>query len=227
MAKASDTEQQEQQQAAQPSGGEHSRLYLFMQEHYKKLILGVCLIILVAAASSGYQYYQNQRQEQARQELTRITDQLQGQEKYQALQELLPEAPQQMQKTVLLELANSAQNLEDFSSAADYWSKLADNSQDPGLRTTARLGQAKALAEQGQGAASLDILQELLQEAPDTYQESIYFEIAALAEEAQKWELALEAYKHLAGTKELDSRQEGFLEHKISELEQRLEANGA
>ncbi|MGM0423788.1 MAG: tetratricopeptide repeat protein [Thermodesulfobacteriota bacterium] len=218
---------QEQKPEARPAGTEHSQLWLFLQEHYKKIILGISLIVLIAAVSSGYQYYQNQRMEQARQELSKINSGLQGQEKQQALQELLSEVPQQMETAVLLELANTAQDQQNFSDAEDYWARLAESSQDPGLQAAARLGQARALAEQGENGASLDILEEMLQQAPKEYQESIYFEIAALAEKAQEWEKALEAYEFLAQSQELESSQEDFLQHKISQLEQKLDANGA
>jgi predicted negative regulator of RcsB-dependent stress response len=218
---------QEQEPAAQPAGAEHTQLWLFVQEHYRKIILVICLIILTAAASSGYQYYQSQRLEQTRQELSRINSKLQGQEKQQALQQLLSEAPQQMERAVLLELANTAQDLEDFPSAIEYWSQLAQSSQDPGLQAAARLGQARALAKQDKTEDSLQILQETLQQAPQDYQEPIYFEMAALAEEAQDWEKALEAYQFLAQKSDLGSRQEDFLQYKISQLEQRLDSNGA
>ncbi|MFP4587308.1 MAG: tetratricopeptide repeat protein [Desulfohalobiaceae bacterium] len=221
-----DTSRQ-QNQEAQPPGAEHSRLWLFVQEHYKKIILGIMLLILAAAVSSGYQYYQGQRLEQARQELSRIKTELQGQKKQQALQELLSDVPGQMEKAVLLELANTAQEQQDFSSAAKHWARLAKNSQDSGLQTAARLGQARALAEQDQTRASLDLLEEMLEQAPKEYQESLYFEIAALAEKVEDWEKALKAYESLAQAKELDSRQKDFLQYKISRLEERLESDGA
>lgn len=216
------------QQSAQPAGdAEHSQLWLQIQKHYKKIILGIALIILAAAASSGYQYYRTHRLAQAKQELAEIKIQLQGREKFQALQDMQDRIPKDMQTALLLELATVTHELEDFSKAEQYWARLAQTSQDSGLSTAARLGQARALAEQGELEDSLQILDNLLQEAPPVYQRSIYFEIAEVAEQIENWQKALQAYQYLEESEELAARQTDFLQYKTSQLENKLEQDGA
>jgi predicted negative regulator of RcsB-dependent stress response len=194
-----------------------------IHDHIKQIGLVVGAIVLVAAGVTGYKFYRQQAMENARAELNRITSQNRGQEAVQALQSFLPEAPESIKQAVRFEIALRSMENEAYDLAAQTWQGIDSATQDPNLQVVAALGRAKALRLSGNLDQSLQILDQLLESAPQEYAQSIQFERAATAEESQAWQKALNAYESLRSETGLTASNQGYLDFKIAQLKKKVD----
>ena len=196
-----------------------------IHDHIKEIGIVVGAVILVAAGMTGYKFYRQKTVETARAELNRITSENQGQDAIKALQSFLPQAPNGMKQAVRFELATRSMESKDYDRAARYWLDIDSASEDSNLHVVATLGRAKALRLSGNLDQSLEVLDKLLKTAPDEYTQSINFERAAVAEENQQWQKALNAYQDLKSEASMTASNQGFLDYKIAQLQKKLNQN--
>ena len=121
-----------------------------------------------------------------------------------------------------MELSKISMKQEKYSQAADYWKQLAKSTSKSNLEVIAKLGEAKALNLQDKNNRAMQILQQLSLNAPKTFQQSIKFELARVAEEEQKWQKALSAYQEMASGSKFGGDRQQYIQYKISEIKQKL-----
>ncbi|MCF8085757.1 MAG: tetratricopeptide repeat protein [Desulfohalobiaceae bacterium] len=185
------------------------------------LVLGA--IVLIAAGISGYKYYRQYTLETGQERVESILSLESQEERMQAIEDYLPQAPQRFKQGLRLELADLAMKQQRFERAAQVWAETAQNSQKEEIRSVARLGRAKALLQAGRSEKALALLQDLAENAPEAFQRSVYFELAAAAESEGEWEQALAAYKHLKSQTELGGERGSYFQYKISRLRNKID----
>jgi len=197
-------------------------LYRKLREHLREIGIVLGAIILVAASITGYQYYQEYSIQTTKQEFEKIITSTQGENKIQRLDKLLSTAPSSLRQAILMELSKISMKQEKYSQAADYWKQLAKSTSKSNLEVIAKLGEAKALNLQDKNNRAMQILQQLSLNAPKTFQQSIKFELARVAEEEQKWQKALSAYQEMASGSKFGGDRQQYIQYKISEIKQKL-----
>jgi tetratricopeptide (TPR) repeat protein len=184
-------------------------------KYSRQIVAGVVAIILVAAAYAGYSGYTARALANAQSQLGVILIEASGQDKLDRLEALLADAPSAAKSAVLLELAKTAMNLEQYDAAAGYWERLAGDSDDE-ARLVARMGAAKCLLLAGKAGQALEELKALAATAPAQFTAPVYRQLAVAAEGAGDTAQALEAYRKLAEQQVADKP---FIDHKIAQLE--------
>ena len=190
-------------------------------DNIKIIGAAIAAVILIAALFSGYSYYKTQTLRNAQENVDRITSTQSGEARISALEEFLPQAPEEMRTALHLQLARLCMQEETFDRAIPHWEHLAENSSDQDLQIVAAIGRATALAASGNTGEALDLLQRTAEHAPQRYQRSLQMKIASTAERAGRWEQALKAYQALADM-DLDQEQpDEFIEHKIKRMQEK------
>ena len=192
-------------------------------ENIKLIGLVIGIIVLIAASISGYRYYRQYTLKTGQERIESILSLESQQERMQAIQDYLPQAPQRFRQGLRLELADLAMKRERFGQAAEVWAEAAQKSQKEEIRIVARLGRAKALLRSGRSEKALAMLQDLADNAPEAFQRSVYFELAVAAESGGEWEQALAAYKHLKSQTELGGERGSYFQYKIARLRNKIE----
>lgn len=179
---------------------ESAPLLQFITAHASK-IAGVVLALLLVLGGMGiWKWYHGGKQQEAREELTRIESQLKGKDRDKALDQLAQKAPDSVKLFIYLSLAKSAQENGDPVLSADAYSKAAKLEGDSALAITAALGSAGSLLAQGEYMQGLALLQELETKTPEAAK-SLPFQqmLAESAYYAGKLDLARKTYTKLAG----------------------------
>lgn len=203
----------------------NEEIHPFLQkilDHLKEIAIVLVVIILGAGLITGYRFYKKSSLKDARAKFNKILAQKRDKEQLKQLDHFAKEAPAELRQAVLLELANRAVKLQEYSQAAAYWQALAQESQEKPIKIIAHMGQAKALAHTGDLTASLNILSTTLKNAPKDFKRSINFELAGIAEKAKDWSKALKAYEALKAEAALTNANQEFLDFKIKQLQKRL-----
>jgi len=193
-----------------------------IQDNIKLIGAVLGCVVLVAAGITGYRYYKRTSLESARQTMSRIVAQNQGQAAVDALAEFLPQAPTEIKQAVRLEMARLSMSQEAFDAAASSWRQAAENASDPNIRLVAKLGQAKAYRLMGRPEQCLELLEPLVSSAPKEYTRTLHYEIAVAAEDAGQWQRALKAYEQLQAQAELTGSRGNFIDYKIGLLKERM-----
>lgn len=178
---------------------ESAPLLQFMLRH-AGLIAGVVLLFLLVLAGTGlWRWYSGGKNEDARQELARISMLAQGAERVKALAALAESAPSDVRISVLLTLAQSALESGDAVAAADAYAKVARLDADGALGLTAALGEAASLLRAGKNVEALSLLQGLESRLPAEGR-SVQFRqmLAEAAARAGRKELAAGTYQALS-----------------------------
>ena len=192
-------------------------------ENIKLIGLVIGIIVLIAASISGYRYYRQYTLETGQERIESILSLESQQERMQAIQDYLPQAPQRFRQGLRLELADLAMKQQRFEQAARVWNEAAQKSRKEEIRIVARLGRAKALLRSGRSEKALALLQDLADSAPEAFRRSVYFELAAAAESEGEWEQALGAYKQLKSQTELGGGRASYFQYKIARLRNKIE----
>ncbi len=180
-------------------------------------------IVLLVAFITGNHYYQQYAAAEAEERMEEVLDIRDPAQRIQAIQEYLPQAPHRFQQGLRMDLAETYMRLEEYGEAAETWEEIEQNSQTRHMRTIAGLGRAKALRMDDRTGEAVALLQHLRDEAPEELQRDVAFELAAAAEEREKWDLAISAYKQLRDRVEGEEQREYFYKYKISQLQDKLE----
>ncbi|EFI33761.1 conserved hypothetical protein [Desulfonatronospira thiodismutans ASO3-1] len=193
-------------------------------QEYQKMILTVVVAVVIGAASySGYTFFTERAQQQAQEEMNEILAMQDQEERIQALEKFLEDAPGAMQGGALFELTRIYMDTGKYQEAADAFSRL--EKKDDSLQPLALLGRAKAYELMQDYARALEILQEAGDEFPREFINQYHTQKAFVAEQAGDYQQALESYQSL---KELaHGADDGFIRYKIDSLRKKTEQQGS
>lgn len=178
---------------------ESAPLLQFMLRH-AGLIAGVVILFLLVLAGTGiWRWYSGGKNEDARQELARISMTMQGQERLKALAALADKAPSDVRLSVLLAWARSALESGEAAAAAEVYAKAAKLDADGALGLAAALGEAGSLLKAGKNAEALTLLQGLEARLPaENRSVQLRQMLAEAAARAGQKDLAAKTYQALA-----------------------------
>lgn len=174
-------------------------LLQFMLRH-AGIIAGVVILFLLVLAGTGiWRWYSGGKNEDARQELARVSMTMQGQERLKALAALADKAPSDVRLSVLLAWAQSALESGDAAVAAEVYAKAAKLDADGALGLAAALGEAGSLLKAGKNAEALTLLQGLEARLPgENRSVQLRQMLAEAAARAGQKDLAAKTYQALA-----------------------------
>ena len=178
---------------------ESAPLRQFMLRH-AGIIAGVVILFLLVLAGTGiWRWYSGGKNEDARQELARVSMTMQGQERLKALAALADKAPSDVRLSVLLAWAQSALESGDAAVAAEVYAKAAKLDADGALGLAAALGEAGSLLKAGKNAEALTLLQGLEARLPgENRSVQLRQMLAEAAARAGEKDLAAKTYQALA-----------------------------
>ncbi len=178
---------------------ESAPLLQFMLRH-AGIIAGVVILFLLVLAGTGiWRWYSGGKNEDARQELARVSMTMQGQERLKALAALADKAPSDVRLSVLLAWAQSALESGDAAVAAEVYAKAAKLDADGALGLAAALGEAGSLLKAGKNAEALTLLQGLEARLPgENRSVQLRQMLAEAAARAGQKDLAAKTYQALA-----------------------------
>lgn len=178
---------------------ESAPLLQFMLRH-AGIIAGVVILFLLVLAGTGiWRWYSGGKNEDARQELARVSMTMQGQERLKALAALADKAPSDVRLSVLLAWAQSALESGDAAVAAEVYAKAAKLDADGALGLAAALGEAGSLLKAGKNAEALTLLQGLEARLPgENRSVQLRQMLAEAAARAGQKDLATKTYQALA-----------------------------
>ena len=178
---------------------ESAPLLQFMLRH-AGIIAGVVILFLLVLAGTGiWRWYSGGKNEDARQELARVSMTMQGQERLKALAALAATAPSDVRLSVLLAWAQSALESGDAAVAAEVYAKAAKLDADGALGLAAALGEAGSLLKAGKNAEALTLLQGLEARLPgENRSVQLRQMLAEAAARAGQKDLAAKTYQALA-----------------------------
>ena len=178
---------------------ESAPLLQFMLRH-AGIIAGVVILFLLVLAGTGiWRWYSGGKNEDARQELARVSMTMQGQERLKALAALADKAPSDVRLSVLLAWAQSALESGDAAVAAEVYAKAAKLDADGAVGLAAALGEAESLLKAGKNAEALTLLQGLEARLPgENRSVQLRQMLAEAAARAGQKDLAAKTYQALA-----------------------------
>ncbi|SDB18789.1 hypothetical protein SAMN05660653_00937 [Desulfonatronum thiosulfatophilum] len=164
--------------------------------HWQWIAAGVGVLVLLISGTAGYGAYQERRVAKSEEALDQVLLETQGAERLNALLEIEGRLAKPLLPRHHLETARTAQNVQNWATALEYWNQLA--ALTPGnWVTTARLGQATALLHLGQADEAVTELQSLRDSASEEFMPIVLWQLAEAAEAAGHWDTALDTYDEL------------------------------
>ncbi|WP_320007807.1 tetratricopeptide repeat protein [Maridesulfovibrio sp.] len=183
----------------------------------KLIAAGIAAIILIAGGAAGFKYMNQQQLITAQSEMGSILIKYSGEEQVKALADFEKDAPSSMKPAVQLALAKSLMEISRFADAKAAWAAVGKSS--PEMAPVAGLGEAKCLILDNKAAEALPILEALKNSAGEEFAATIGRVQAEAAEQAGKFQLAIDAYQGLLAS----SPQEApYFKIKINELKAKL-----
>lgn len=199
-------------------GDEMHPLLRKVMENIKLIAIVFGALVVIFGGYALYDYVQEQRLDSAGEMLGEILVSTEGQERIQALEGFIGQAPDALKAGALLELAAAQQQAGDYEAALEVWTRLEGRG-DATLAPVIVLGKAQALVETGKQEQALTLLTSYKAKAPESYKNAVEQRIAEVAEEAGKIDQALAAYRELADNEQLGPSIRDYLQFKIAELE--------
>ncbi len=194
-------------------------LLQWIVKHIKCIGLIILLIIAGVGGYAWYENYQKSKIELALEEFGTITAQEDIAKKKEALIAFLKTAPKEIQTTVRLELIDTYQVEQDYESSLEQWRELA-KIKDPLVKIIALFGVANDLVHLANFEEALTVLKELKSFGGKAYEPIILNRIATVAESAERWQEALDAYKELQG--DIRNPNKDFINYKIEQIQQKI-----
>ncbi len=189
-----------------------------IQDNLRTIVLVVGTIIFVAAAYSINSFWQERKVSQANSRLEAIMTKDDPRERVAGLEDFLNSAPERLKGAMLLEIARSSMNLQEYERAAASFSELARLDRD--MRPVAILGRAKAFELMGEHYRALSELKDNSEQIPQEFRIQYYTLLAFNAERARDYSAAMEAYQSLKNLARGEDT--GFIEFKINQLQQKI-----
>lgn len=187
---------------------------------YAGFIAGaVVLLLLIVGAMAIWQWQHNAKQREAREELARVSLELSGSAKAEALARLAKDAPDSVQLYAWLSAAQSAMANGDAALAQEAYATAAQLDERGALGLAAALGSAQTLLEQGEYARAAAILGEIETKYPQAAQSPQLKQLLAeAAVRANDLPLAIRTYEWLAA----ESPDTAYYKTRIAALRQSL-----
>ncbi|GAB7023198.1 YfgM family protein [Salidesulfovibrio brasiliensis] len=183
-------------------------------KYKKQIVMGIAAIFVIAAVFGLVRWQRANAESEAQTALGEILMNQQGADRVSKLEALLEDAPSSVEPAILLELSEACMQTENYGKAAEYYERLAQNSDDT-VSIVAGMGRAKALILAGKAEESYTLLKELSEDAPESFAATIYRQMALSAEAAGKTDAALKAWEALLETPTADKE---FVQYKLQQL---------
>lgn len=180
------------------------------------------IVLLIIAGVGGYAWYENYQKSQiefALEEFGTIAAQEDIAEKKEALIAFLKTAPEEIQSVVRLELIELYRVEQDYKNSSEQLRELA-KANNPLVKTLALLGAADDLVRLANFDEALTVLKDVKVFAGKVYEPIILNRIATVAESAEKWQEALDAYKELQGN--IRNQGKDYINYKIEDIQQKI-----
>ncbi|NLW81489.1 MAG: tetratricopeptide repeat protein [Desulfovibrionales bacterium] len=185
-------------------------------DNIKPIGLALAFIVASVAVYTGFTSYQNSQRARAVSELGGIMIMTDTTSRTAKLEAFAQSGSPDLRAAAQLELAKVYMDAKEFDKAAATWRSLAQAS---GLKTMARLGEAKALMMKGEHAKAVELLTKLKSEAGQELNPGISSALAFAAEKAGQEELAIAEYTALKAAAKGD---DPFLDYKIDLLRSKI-----
>ncbi|WP_018123522.1 hypothetical protein [Desulfovibrio oxyclinae] len=195
------------------SGGMHPAFETALK-YKKQILMGIGAILVLGLVIGGIRWQRASAVSSAQERLGTILLENKGEARITALETMLEDVPSAVRPAVLLELAETCMKNDLHEKAADYYGRLSD-SDDDAVALIAALGQSKALIMSGKAQEAYDVLDEIAEDAPETFTAAVYRQLALAAEAAGKDEAALAAWEKLM---EKPTADKNFIEYKLQQL---------
>lgn len=189
-----------------------------IQDNIRIILAVTGIVLFVAAAYSLNSLWQERKINQANSRLETILAVKEPESRISRLEAFLGQAPERLKGAILLEMARTSMNTEEYGTAIDSFEQLGRL--DPEMRPVSLLGRAKALELMQDYKKALNILQKESSDIPDEFRVQYLNLLSFNAENAGDYPAALDAYEDLKENAE-DS-DVGFLEYKIATIRQKL-----
>ena len=170
---------------------EASPMLQFLVSHARTIVIGILLFIVAIAGYWVYSWQAGKQDAVAARDLGGILILSDAGQRLSKLEAYLPSAPKALKGTVLFAMMESAAQLKDYPKLQAVWQAIGDL--DPNLKTTAALGTASALAEQGKYKEAAAALNGLDLGANTIDALLVNTQIAAYAEAASDYDRAIAA----------------------------------
>ncbi len=192
-------------------------------DNIKPIAIGLAALLVITGGYGIYASMQARQTVRAANELGQILTRGGDKEKLAALEAFAAQAPASVQVMALFELVKALQEQKDFARAAETW-KTLQTKLDPELAVLAVLGRAQALAQAGEPAQGLALIDEFKTKAPKAYQSACTEVLAGLAEMTNDLPRAIAAYQTLLAQEQEQGQGREYYAFKIAQLTRRLEA---
>lgn len=195
------------------SGGMHPAFETALK-YKKQILMGIGAVLVLGLIIGGMRWQRASAVNSAQERLGTILLENEGEARIGALEALLEDAPSAIRPAVLLELAETCMKSDLHEKAADYYGRLS-NSEDKAVALIAALGQSKALIMTGKAQEAYGVLEDVAEDAPESFTAAVYRQLALAAEAAGKDEAALAAWEKLMDKPTADKN---FIEYKLQQL---------
>ena len=192
----------------------------FLLDNAKAISTVVVLGIIIAVAVIIYHWNYKKNIEQAKSDIAAVLVSQQGNKRIEALENLLPEVPDQLLDGLYLEMVYTAEEIKEPAKATELWDKIYNHTQDSALKIVAGIGKAKGLAAQDKNAEALALLETLSQTENSALLPQVRMQLAMLAEKTGDLQKSRDTYQLLLiNSGEFDK---AFLTNQIELLNQKI-----
>ncbi len=139
----------------------------FLMRHGISIMAGLALFVAVLLGYGAYTWYDTSKTEEAQLELSRIVLANVGEKRIEALETFSKTAPESINMSTLLALAETAASMQNYSLAATYFGKIVNADPDGPIGTMAALNQGQALILAKKYGDAAPVLEGLLSRVVD------------------------------------------------------------
>ncbi len=175
---------------------EAAPLLQFLTEHALKIMLVLGLFVVAVAGLGVYNWHQESVMEEAQTELHTINLTQDSAQRVSALEAFLSKAPESLQSSVLLHLAQVHMQEKNYNQAAENYGQLSQRNAGTALAIVSSLNQGQALILAGKGKEAVLVLEPIIAEVPtnqNTIAQQALAEAALLSGDTAKAKAAFEA----------------------------------
>lgn len=177
--------------------GEAAPLLTFIVNNMKLIVSGISLLVVVTVGYGAWQWNEAGNLRDAQIALGKILVRDSGAARVTALEAFAAKAPAGMREAVLLELAASAVNAQDFDRAAAAYGQIATADAASAIGMMAALNQADLLLRVNKPAEAVGVLEKLLANTPEALRPAVREQLAGAASQAGDLKKALGLYEEL------------------------------
>ncbi len=175
---------------------EAAPLLQFLTEHAIKIMLVLGLFVVAVGGLGVYNWQQESAMKEAQAELNTINMNADNAQRLSALEGFLAKAPESLQSSIQLSLAEVSMQEKDYNKAATAYGQLAQLNAGTAVGLLGALNQGQALILAGKGKDAVAVLEPLVAEVPtnqNTIVQQALAEAALLGGDTAKAKAAFEA----------------------------------